>query len=339
MKYAGMLVAVVVAMALGAAVASADTSITYTGSYIKIGLDETTASLWNDTTSFGLQLDPTGTSSFAGKPDWLQPDTTHLYDFWSLSAAGFNGNSPYVMGGNGTTTLAAGNGLAPISWNGISEDDAANINADLPGFADLTNILTPYKIHLEWAATLTGAGGAEMGVVRDLVFNEHNKIFQFNTTIYDLGSTTLTGLYYGTGFDPGPGLPPDPNTTNVYSTSDGGHSYTTEATYGFPAYTFISMTGQATPYIADAYVTDPSTLYHNGTPYQTAFGDTDGNLAIGLLGGTAGALSTNNSSTYAVTYTFDSGKIIVSPELGTFALLGISMLPMAGFAIRRRRRA
>jgi hypothetical protein len=319
-------------------VASADTSITYTGKYIQIGIDETTASLWNDTTSFGLQLDPTGTSSFAGKPDWLQPDATHLYDFWSLSAAGFNGGSPYVMGWNGTTTLAApGNGLKSITWNGIAENDDAGIYT--PYAAGVNDLSLGNIIHLQWAATLTDPGGDLMGVVRDFNFNKTSTKFQFNTTIYDLGASTLTGLYYGTGFDPGPGLPPDPDTTNIYSTTDGGHSYTTEATYGFPAYTFISMKGQATPYISGAYKTDPATLYNGGVPYQTAFGDTDGNLAIGLLGGTGGALATDNASTYAVTYTFDSGTIFVTPELGTFGLLGASMLPMAGFAIRRRRRS
>ena len=46
-----------------------------------------------------------------------------------------------------------------------------------------------------------------------------------------------------------------------------------------------------------------------------------------------------SGASYAITYTYDEAPKGGTPELGTFALMGISMLPMAGFAIRRRRRS
>ena len=50
---------------------------------------------------------------------------------------------------------------------------------------------------------------------------------------------------------------------------------------------------------------------------------------------------TASSATLGVTYHWDEGNGPPhgTPELGTFALMGLSMLPMAGVAIRRRRRS
>ena len=61
--------------------------------------------------------------------------------------------------------------------------------------------------------------------------------------------------------------------------------------------------------------------------------------ASGFSGGSGITFSADGESRGTVGITYIYGNPPETPELGTFALLGMSMLPMAGVAIRRRRKS
>jgi hypothetical protein len=322
MRTTGLLIVVIATLTLVTVGAWADN--VYTGNWIKVGIDDATATLWaNDigAAGTGVFFDGSDTSNFVGKTDWLTPDGATQFSFWAVKSDQFG----TMVNGWDNSQAPTAPGLSSFAWT-ISNAPTA--------------LETATHIDRIWVANLT-SGLFKMNVTREFVFDTAAKTFKWTTTLDNPNEAgiglDLTNVYYSTGFDPGPGLPGTPNTDNSQVAIGSSNKMT--ASFGFPAFESISLFGHGTPYMSTAYTTNPLTLYNGGVPLGG--GSNDDNIALGFQGGTSDTpfttLAGGDGSILTVTYTFDKG--VATPEVGTFALMGLSMLPMAGLALRRRRKS
>jgi hypothetical protein len=301
--------------------------------YIKVGIDTQTATLWSDQiagsgagTGTGVFFDANNTGTFI-KPDWLTQDGATQFSFWSVRADEFNGGAPMINGWDNTTS---GTAAAP-------KHDIAFTLQDQNGDFGTSFVRT-------WFGEMIN-GDRILDITRKFTFNYTGKFFTWETTLNNnsdpnLASslTDIHNVYYATGFDPGPGGASLPNTDNSYVVD--GVSYRLAASFGFPAFETMTMKGQGVPYMSTSYIMNPVTLYNTGAPFGGPGPvNNDDNVALAFKAGFNGTfdLAAQSSGTVAVTYSFDKG--VNTPEVGTFALMGLSMLPMAGLALRRRRKS
>jgi hypothetical protein len=332
MKKTTLLVVTVAVLMLSAAGSWADFVIT--GKYLKVGVDYETASLWTDTGTgsnpgmLGVKLDSTGSYNFTSAVDWLTPEASNQFSFWSIEGTGFNSGNALVDGWSNTAGGSAGSDPVGVLGGGWT----------------FTNNTVGADWDLKWSTTIKNSSNYRMRVDREFFFSaDTDNYFLWTTTLTNLETTTghnLTGLYYATGFDPGPGLPGTANTLNTYTPQALGYNDLQSRFYSSVSdWEYISMYGKANPYLTgDAvYTTDPSTIYAG--PPGANNTNNDANIEVGFIGGSNNSttLGPRESAGLTTLYTFGKGKD--TPELGTFALMGISMLPLGGIAIRRRRRS
>jgi len=133
-----------------------------------------------------------------------------------------------------------------------------------------------------------------------------------------------------------------------------GHLTATDPTgYGFNAFFITEQTGLAVPGETLTFLRaegDPveKNRHYIGGAMANFMGSGDfaispveslGDASVfGQGGSVSGSSIGETKAQFDVTYTW-SDNPPGTPELGTFALLGMSMLPMAGVAIRRRRKS
>jgi hypothetical protein len=296
-----VLLVVVATLALGAAGAWADL---LTGNFITLDVDAASGVIKH------MYYDSAGGGSTA--KDWLKPGLDGAFSFFSIynSTAGVNTGAATWLDPDGVTI-----------HNGI-------------GFAAGTQGLLGSTWDYKWDAVSNG-----ITVLNELTFNQGATGFTLATTISNTTQSAALSGNFALGFDPNVDMPGTDTTSNSYGIFPTSNPWNGSPNFvhaqGPTSLLYMTLGSGGLPVLMPTYGTDASVLYGLGT--GTA-GTNDDNIA---LADEFHNIARGGDGNIRITH-FDFGPNETpgaTPELGTFALMGLSMLPMAGLALRRRRRS
>lgn len=328
----GLLMALTVPFGVSAVWADAfglggDTFDTLVGTTLTIGLN-------HDRGTFGVGTDPGGLSgslSVGLLVDWDGAGPNPAADFLAGSPNHFDFFSMHTVQ-TGLKVVKADAGV-------FTDDLGMSFNA----LSDTTGPI----YHYIWNGTPIPVTGGTIDYTRELFWDSVNPFFTMKTTILNNtapgGEDVMTDIHYGEGLDPNPDEPTTASTANF--TIIGALSGTQNQVYGqgsIPFSQYLGLNGvKGTPSngsnatVQSTHITDPKVLYLDALgANHVPFGDGTLNMAL-----TSADKNPQGAASDTIDYRFGQGEVpgTQTPELGTFLLLGLSMLPI-GVAIRRRRK-
>lgn len=295
-----------------------DTFDTLTGNFLKFGLNHNRGTLGSST--LGILFDRTGTGTFAGAPNFLAGSPNqggNHFDYFGAHTDQTNSGNPMMVG----------------AQNGVYVD---NFGLSLTSSSFVGGIYDYI-----WNGTMGAATtGGEVKIQRELTFNITKPYFDFFDTLYSDNAATgsIMGIHYGEGFNPNPDMPVTPDTVNSVFINVSSRNGAAAAGSRDMVQSLGSTGGGgnvgANPYVAalsgGVYPTNPQTIWNGGVPFNAGNGDMSINIADS-------SAAKNGKFTVGDTfrYEFAQGG---TPEPATFVMLAFSMVPLAGAAVRRRRK-
>ena len=246
------------------------------GSYVKIGVNETTGTLGSGgNTSPGILYDSTGAGAFNTSYDYLTPGSP--FEGWSIR---YNSTVNVYNNNAGITGLASG---VLTSYNGVAYNG------------------TTYDNRAVW----TNTNHAGFDLTHDYRFNDNQQIVDISTSI--VAKTAMTDLYFARFTDPDARAAAGDSsaTDNVlgYGAIPTTNVVFSEATVSRYALGLYSAASSGVNTAITGWSNDPTVYYAGGTTYGSGVNYGTGDDVIGI-GFYLPTLASGSTVTFSYSYIF-----------------------------------